>query len=892
MFKRIHRSIPVFFALGICIVSLAQVANAETWTWSSSKPQVVSKVDVDPTQSNVQDFCWKTFRSSMEEVDLRPAGITAIKKTDCLIASAEGYSLYSYNYGKLAIKFVGDKEARVIENMSCRLSCAYLPSNDTFVVVESNNTAGTGRVAFYKDFVKKLEHRQPLIINNDYYEFTQTSPSKIISDFYGSERYVGYAKRIQRSDNDRWLLIEFQGSGIFRYDVSSGYLLKFSDWQASYGRGADASIEFDITNDGKRVAIMGMNSDNTIYDIVSDCGRNITGVPNDIQVHQTLDNPCPMQNLGNTPEDAPEQIYMPRLRDTHQPRFDDDGGEITFYATSYDPTVSTRFITLRANGYTTQRLDYLAIGDSYSSGEGDTLKDGSGKKFYRANTDTSSENCHLSTRSYPYILASGMQLTNNRWNSIACSGATVWDVKMQGSFAYLGQNDRLKGAGNYIDLKASALNEFIPGRKKQVEFVKKYRPATITLTMGGNDIGFASKLQQCILEPGTCVHADAKKIEFRDQIVKQYENLKQLYIELYEKSGSISKIYVLGYPQFINGEANATCGANVGLLDSQERKMIHSSVELMNNVIEQAAESAGVKYIDIENSLLEHRLCDTDKKYVTGISDPFDINGNRQESFHPNAQGHMSMAADISKPHNLNYQSLLEYDNCPLLSINICPNGDVNDDSIVIPEFFEGGDDTQTSTQYKNMTSDGQTAGKNMNVTLRPYSFARGESVSVVVHSDPIDLGQYVAGDDGSLEIDAVLPSSLPPGYHTLIISGRSYSGDPIEYEQSILVKGINSNDIDSDGILDTEDKCLLIPVSNTDIDKDGIDDACDAEISDPPIQSPSPSPTPTTTPSPSPNPTPQTPADTIAVVFAKVVKAVLSFINSLISLLQKMLVR
>ena len=42
-----------------------------------------------------------------------------------------------------------------------------------------------------------------------------------------------------------------------------------------------------------------------------------------------------------------------------------------------------------------------------------------------------------------------------------------------------------------------ALNEMIPGRVKQIEFVKKYQPKVITLTAGGNDAGFGAKLTLC-----------------------------------------------------------------------------------------------------------------------------------------------------------------------------------------------------------------------------------------------------------------------------------------------------------------------------------------------------------------------------------------------------------
>ena len=63
-------------------------------------------------------------------------------------------------------------------------------------------------------------------------------------------------------------------------------------------------------------------------------------------------------------------------------------------------------------------LDYLAMGDSYSSGEGD-IENGF-SEFYIKNTG-SPKDCHLSSRSYPYILAKRQNIKGVQ--SVACSGA-------------------------------------------------------------------------------------------------------------------------------------------------------------------------------------------------------------------------------------------------------------------------------------------------------------------------------------------------------------------------------------------------------------------------------------------------------------------------------------
>lgn len=144
------------------------------------------------------------------------------------------------------------------------------------------------------------------------------------------------------------------------------------------------------------------------------------------------------------------------------------------------------------------KLDYLALGDSYSSGEGDTEKNNAtGQKYYRQLTDVNEdkkqgipgEKCHISTRSYPYKLAQYMELKQTgtkQWDTVACGGATIYDLNGSNSGGYDGQNDRLRDYADKNTLQKMALNEMIPGRVKQIEFVKKI-PAKGDYADGGRE---------------------------------------------------------------------------------------------------------------------------------------------------------------------------------------------------------------------------------------------------------------------------------------------------------------------------------------------------------------------------------------------------------------------
>ena len=106
----------------------------------------------------------------------------------------------------------------------------------------------------------------------------------------------------------------------------------------------------------------------------------------------------------------------------------------------------------------------LALGDSYSSGEG------AGE--YEPGTDNGNNSCHRSRNAWPTLLAHQRGL--GVLPSIACSGATLTDL-MSGR-AGSGQPERR--AGQLARIAGDA--------------------TVVTVTIGGNDLGFRSVIQDCI----------------------------------------------------------------------------------------------------------------------------------------------------------------------------------------------------------------------------------------------------------------------------------------------------------------------------------------------------------------------------------------------------------
>jgi primary-amine oxidase len=60
--------------------------------------------------------------------------------------------------------------------------------------------------------------------------------------------------------------------------------------------------------------------------------------------------------------------------------------------------------------------------------------------------------------------------------------------------------------------------------------------------------------------------------------------------------------------------------------------------------------------------------------------------------------------------------------------------------------------------------------------TASAGGFTPGETVSAVMHSDPVDVGTFVADSEGEVTVQFVVPSDTPAGEHTLVLTGQTSS--------------------------------------------------------------------------------------------------------------------
>ncbi|MEU6857421.1 SGNH/GDSL hydrolase family protein [Glycomyces sp. NPDC046736] len=221
-------------------------------------------------------------------------------------------------------------------------------------------------------------------------------------------------------------------------------------------------------------------------------------------------------------------------------------------------------------------IEYAALGDSYSSG--------TGAGSY------ADDDCLRSNLAYPKLLASGL---GAELVFAACSGATVEDLLAE----QLGGLD----AGTNL----------------------------VTVTIGGNDIGWAEAIRACITPLVDCQgDIEAAETRVRDELPGLLDGVYGAI----RRHAPNAEVFVLGYPRLF--DESGTCDA-FGQITVAEQRRMNAAADLLAETVDAAAAAHGFTYVDVRDAFAGHAICD-DVPYVHGLRYP------AVESYHPNALGHAS----------------------------------------------------------------------------------------------------------------------------------------------------------------------------------------------------------------------------------------------------------
>lgn len=216
-------------------------------------------------------------------------------------------------------------------------------------------------------------------------------------------------------------------------------------------------------------------------------------------------------------------------------------------------TAVTAIVTLSATpALAASTVRYVALGDSYSSGLGSGSESGT---------------CQRSPNAYSALWAS--QNLPASYTSVACSGATTTTV---------------------INSQVSALSS---------------TTTLVSITVGGNDMGFSNIMSTCALKGTTECVAAVQAAE--DKARSTLNGLLNNVYNAIRSHAPNARVVVLDYPVFY--QLGTIC---VGLSATSHAK-IDEGINLIDDLTRTAAQAHGFVFADVRSIFVGHQLCSGDK---------------------------------------------------------------------------------------------------------------------------------------------------------------------------------------------------------------------------------------------------------------------------------------
>lgn len=291
----------------------------------------------------------------------------------------------------------------------------------------------------------------------------------------------------------------------------------------------------------------------------------------------------------------------------------------------------------------------VSLGDSYSSGEGI-------EPFYGQYDDNSKKVknpdwlAHRSRNAWPGMLTlprnEGTMEDNKDeyWFFEAASGAVTDKFKYAFTKGYT--KGKYKGIYNL---------------KPQLSIFDRlgdYKADYVTMTIGGNDVGFADIITSCAkgskyLNVGGLTDKlnHTWDVFYTEGGTK--DRLTDAYMNVADKAGEEAQIIVAGYPQLLNNNGSGF------LISEDEAKDVNDNVRKFNNAIEEivkAYQGSGmnISFVSVEDAFSGHEAY-SDDPYINSIilfaqsEDLEDRKNPSDYSMHPNTEGAKAYAKCVQE---------------------------------------------------------------------------------------------------------------------------------------------------------------------------------------------------------------------------------------------------
>ncbi|GAA2538583.1 SGNH/GDSL hydrolase family protein [Pseudonocardia hydrocarbonoxydans] len=261
--------------------------------------------------------------------------------------------------------------------------------------------------------------------------------------------------------------------------------------------------------------------------------------------------------------------------------------------------------------FATQPLfdSYVALGDSYAAGPLIPLQTGV------------PAGCLRSNRNYPSLVAQTGRVPDFR--DVSCSGGTTEDL-------FAPQTTQLGTNPPQLD----ALGPDTAG---------------VTLSIGGNDIGFATIINECATRsPRAPLGAACRDFytagDGSDELAARIDDtapkIAAALAEIAARSPE-AEVYLVGYPAILPDEGPG-CFPVVPFSPG-DVAYLRDTEKALNAMLAEQADEAGVTYVDTYDRFIGHDVCTLPgTKWIEGL-----VPTSPAAPVHPNALGMLSMAQDV-----------------------------------------------------------------------------------------------------------------------------------------------------------------------------------------------------------------------------------------------------
>ncbi len=796
--RLLWRRLVLFFVTLVTLLAptLASMApvSAESGGWfENAGASAIKEGDISASDTFANTKCTKV---TLPVVSYYTDWITHVTKSNqdmCMVSTLNG--LVDKN-GRVIQPYGFDEAHAIADNLPGHGVIQPVPNQDSVVYFSSSSYTGALSLNLYRNFYTHLHY------NLFRQSFDLSDAPDFPVKFADGKLMPVDPLSLATSPNGRYIVANVVGTGYVRIDTAT---LEVKPFAASNGYnqfGTPLGSSLAIDNSGRYAALSfapsGSQDSLKIVDIDSCTTAELPAA-----IGGKVNVECPTRDI--LPAIAGSMTGMrliPSLRFTNEHVLEAD---VQDGANNY-----ARYAVL-ASGAQKSGANYLAMGDSFMSGEG--------AWSYRTGTDTDLNKCHQSILSYPYLLSGRF----NSFASVACSGARA---------AHITGTTGVKGTSQLKDdqipsdqMIEDAQKSHLPGYLAQRDFLSD-NPDVITLSIAGNDIGFSDIIVRCTapfagdITPNTnCYEWYEDRLELVNTINAQFNKLVSLYSSM---KAVDRKVYVVGYPQLVS--VTGSCALNVRLGDD-ERQFANQLISYLDSVIQRAAAKAGVYYVDTQHAFDGHKLCEGKDTAVNGLTkgdDALYVIAN--ESYHPNQRG-QELLADAVAAGTHNFTETMS---APDTSVT----NPAADDSLPILQVPKQPRGINQTLQDNDETVKLITRGDSSNFDVDGYGgyLAPNSSANVTLHSSPVNLGSVAVDANGEIHAQLTIPADTVPGSHTLHFYAQNIAGQPVDIQKTIYVAA-SADDYDGDGVVNAEDSCRGVPNSGVDEDKDGVDDACDPEL-------------------------------------------------------------